>query len=308
MSEDEDDGDVDEDDTVRMPGRVEADGYTIVGGAGRCKACIRDGTQCSINLEVIEGWRGLAGAGHVYHKVPAGGSCKQCNLVRKKVCELPATEEMRAKIVRAKSSSKGKGRAPSVGPAESSGKGKRKMREDVEVVIPARKKTRTAEREMSQGEFYSSVVRHLDAWERREAESSRRAQEREDKFDRDVRTALLLLTVANRTLLRLEQQGDGGKKRSLAEEFAKAEAEAGVAPAEEPREVEILDLTTTEDEATGTGTGSVADGEMAVEMGGGIGLVGGSGVGSSGVGESGEGSGVGRFGSRGFGRGGRKWR
>jgi hypothetical protein len=178
MSEDKDNRGANEDDMVRMPRRVEADGYTIVGSAGRCKACIwdDDDTQCLINLEVIERWCGLSGAGHVYHKVLAGRSCKQCNLVRKKVCELLATKEMRAKTVQAKSSSKEKGSALLVGPAESSGKGKWKMREEVEVIIPARKKTRMAEQEMSQGEFYSSVVCHLDAWERREAELSRRTR------------------------------------------------------------------------------------------------------------------------------------
>jgi hypothetical protein len=102
--------------------------------------------------------------------------------------------------------------------------------------------------------------------------------------------------VANRTLLWLEQQGDGEKKRSLAEEFVKAEAEAGVSPTEEPWEVKILDLTTTEDKAPGMGTGSVADRKLAVEMGRGIELVGGSGAGSSGVRELGEGLGVGGLG------------
>ena len=62
--EEEDDGNGDEEENEgtkkkrkeKGKEKVEED-WSIVGGAGRCAACIRENTGCKINLPAIDKWR-----------------------------------------------------------------------------------------------------------------------------------------------------------------------------------------------------------------------------------------------------------
>jgi len=48
----------------------EKDGWEIVGGSGRCKACQKEETACKINLGEIEKWWKSTEKGKVYKKAP----------------------------------------------------------------------------------------------------------------------------------------------------------------------------------------------------------------------------------------------
>ena len=91
--------------------KKERNGWEIVGGRGRCAACLKEGTACVINLSQIEQWRKKVQEGKKFMKAPADTSCQQCVEVRRKVCMLPATEECQKAIEKGKKSTA----APSVG-------------------------------------------------------------------------------------------------------------------------------------------------------------------------------------------------
>jgi len=86
-----DNGDAEEEMEKKGKGK-EKDGWEIVGGSGRCKACRKEETACKINLGEIEKWRKSTEKGKVYKKaLPA--TSQRCMEVRRKPCILPATEE-----------------------------------------------------------------------------------------------------------------------------------------------------------------------------------------------------------------------
>jgi len=81
-------------------------GLVIVGGAGRCDACVRENTPCKISLLAIDKWQADVKSGMVFHKNLSGTNCEKCASDRKKRCILPATKEMRDAIVEVLKSSK----------------------------------------------------------------------------------------------------------------------------------------------------------------------------------------------------------
>jgi len=81
-------------------------GLVIVGGAGRCNACVREDTPCKISLLAIDKWQADVKSGMVFHKNPSGTNCEKCASDRKKRCILLATKEMRDAIVEVPKSSK----------------------------------------------------------------------------------------------------------------------------------------------------------------------------------------------------------
>jgi len=109
-----DDGDAEEE-AEKKGKEKEKDGWEIVGGSGRCKACRKEETACKINLGEIEKWRKSTKKGKVYKKAPPATSCQRCMEVRRKPCILPATEECRRKMEKS-----GKLTKPTVAPSASS--------------------------------------------------------------------------------------------------------------------------------------------------------------------------------------------
>ena len=157
-----DDGDAEEEAEKKGKEKEkEKDGWEIVGGSGRCKACRKEETACKINLGEIEKWRKSTEKGKVYKKAPAATSCQRCMEVRRKPCILPATEECRQKMGKL-----GKPMKPLVAPSASLG-GKRPL-EDAGQGLPPKKKQKKAEGKLlTEGEFRMEVVDTLDGIERR---------------------------------------------------------------------------------------------------------------------------------------------
>ena len=58
----------------------------LVGGAGRCHACVRDNEQCRINTRAILRWRTNVEAGRVTARAPTGTSCQRCNTSLHRPC------------------------------------------------------------------------------------------------------------------------------------------------------------------------------------------------------------------------------
>ena len=54
--------------------------WLIVGGARRCKACILENTECSINLGAIGKWREDVWKGLSFSKHPSGMNCHLCGM------------------------------------------------------------------------------------------------------------------------------------------------------------------------------------------------------------------------------------
>ena len=135
------------------PSRTADDGWNLVGGAGKCAGCIKEGEDCAINVAAIEKWRTACRSGTVNQRAPPHTSCKRC-LERKKACELPATKEMRDRMQRMGSEA-----APSLAATASSGT---KRRREVEVEIPVMtrkaKRARRASPAMTDGEFRKGLL------------------------------------------------------------------------------------------------------------------------------------------------------
>ena len=70
------------------------DGWEIVGGAGRCIACVKSNAQCVINTGAIDNWRVEMAAGKHFKRNPPGTNCRRCR-GKKHACYLPATAELR---------------------------------------------------------------------------------------------------------------------------------------------------------------------------------------------------------------------
>ena len=76
-----DDGDAEEETEKKGKGK-EKNGWEIVRGSGRCKACRKEETACKINLGEIEKWQKSTEKGKVYKKAPPATSCQRCMEVR----------------------------------------------------------------------------------------------------------------------------------------------------------------------------------------------------------------------------------
>jgi len=70
----------------------------LVGGAGRCRACVRDNEQCHVNTRAILRWRASVEAGRVTTRAPTGTSCQRCNTSLHRPCDLPGTADLRKKV------------------------------------------------------------------------------------------------------------------------------------------------------------------------------------------------------------------
>lgn len=180
----------------------EKDDWSIVGGAGRCGACARENTECKINLPAIEKWREEFQDGVAFNRHPGGTNCELCATVRKKPCALPATEKMRAAMVKLTRGSRSRGGSAAPSTTSSS---KRKLREVVEVVMPPSKRLRSASA-MTQEGFWAEVVRLMEANERRAEESSRAAAERDEKFRATMAMVATTLLQQNKLLVRIEEK------------------------------------------------------------------------------------------------------
>lgn len=77
--------------------------WTIVGGAGRCEACV-------INVNAIVKWQEEFERGLVVARNPIGTNCQRCTTVKKQVCRLLVTEDMR-RARKKKGKEKGKDKA-----------------------------------------------------------------------------------------------------------------------------------------------------------------------------------------------------
>lgn len=210
-------------------------------GAGRCAVCIKEDTECEVNLKAVEQWREDVARGVVFVKHPAGTNCRLCGTVRKKPCSLPATAEMRSMMKT--TPKKEKTRGDSLAPSASSSV-KQKFQE-VDVVVPPPPKRLRTEVVVSgkQEEFWGSVLCLMEVREAREAESSRRAEEREERL-RAVLTVLAdnVLQQTN-ALLRMEmriRREDGADEDEDGEDGDDAlqTAEKGVEGTEGSRETE----------------------------------------------------------------------
>ena len=61
----------------------------LVGGAGRCYACVRDNAQCRVNTQAILRWQASVEVGRVTARAPTGTSCLRCNTSLHRPCDLP---------------------------------------------------------------------------------------------------------------------------------------------------------------------------------------------------------------------------
>jgi hypothetical protein len=234
---------------VKTEGTKKTGEWTIVGGAGRCEACIREDTPCKINVGAIDTWREKVGKGEVFTRGPAGTNCEQCANIRRKRCVLPATEDMRALLVevpkaprtprtlattsmprpsRATTRSRGGSSAPSI--ASSS---KRKWTQVEVEVPPAPKRLKLGGMPpMTQDGFFAALMGLLERSEQRAAESSRAAATREEELGRVMRLVATNLALQTKVLGRLERKliaGSKGKEKAddedVDEELARAEEE-----------------------------------------------------------------------------------
>jgi len=151
-----DDGDAEEETETKKGKGKETEkgaenGWMIVGGSGRCKACWKEETACKINLGEIEKWWKSTEKGKVYKKAPPTTSCQRCTEVRRKPCILPATEECRRKMEKS-----GKPTKLTVAPSASSG-GKRPL-EDTDRGLLLKKKQKKAEEKMLMEEEFRMEV------------------------------------------------------------------------------------------------------------------------------------------------------
>jgi len=130
----------------------EKDGWEIVGGSGRCKACRKEETACKINLGKIEKWRKSTEKGKVYKKAPAATSCQRCMEVRRKSCILPATEECRRKL-------ENLGKPTKLTIAPSASLGRKRPLEDADRGLPPKRKQKKAEENLlTEEEFRTEVA------------------------------------------------------------------------------------------------------------------------------------------------------
>ena len=70
----------------------------LVGGAGRCHACMRDNALCRMNTQAILRWRTSVEAGQVTARAPTGTLCQRCNTSLHRPCDLPGTRDLRKKV------------------------------------------------------------------------------------------------------------------------------------------------------------------------------------------------------------------
>jgi hypothetical protein len=134
--------------------KAEDDGYTIVGGAGRCTSCVRDDACCEANFGAIERWERDVADGKVFVRGPPGTNCKRCQ-EKKKRCELPATAELRralgAKSAAISIADSGASRA-----SRASGRKRKEVFAGVE--MPPTKRAKVAEAE---GQFQAELLEVL---------------------------------------------------------------------------------------------------------------------------------------------------
>ena len=160
-----DDGDAEEEAEKKEKGK-EKDGWEIVGGSGRCKACRKEETACKINLGEIEKWRKSTEKGKMYKKSPPTTSCQRCMEVRRKPCILPAREECRWKMEKS-----GKPTKPTVAPSASSGR-KRPLEDADRGLLPKKKQKRAEEKLLTEEEFRTEFADTLRGIELRLGQTS----------------------------------------------------------------------------------------------------------------------------------------
>ena len=168
---------VDDPDEVQVVGdtgtRTDEDAWTIVGGAGRCEACIKSDAQCIINVAAIERWREDHRQGkRSLLKGAKWTNCRRCSLNVKQRCLLPATEEMREGLPEKKKKGKGKEKTGSVTPSAASSS-KRRM-EFLGVEMPVSKRRRVNDGAGGEREW-AVLAEALRRMEGTVAESSSRA-------------------------------------------------------------------------------------------------------------------------------------
>jgi hypothetical protein len=222
-------------------------GWTKVGGEGRCPPCIREDTECRIDLAAIEKWREDFREGVFFRQHPAATKCERCSLVRKKACPLPATREMREGLPATRGLTVKGGRGGSVTPSAASSS-KRKVREVVEVVMPPKKRLRTTTA-MTQEGFWAEVIRLMEASEARAVESSRAAVEREERLRAAITLVGTNVMQQNRILLRLEERLQKMAKDDEEEEGDDEDEDED----DDVVEVPIFDATAVEDGVEKTG-------------------------------------------------------
>ena len=144
----------------REKGKEPGEEWTLIGGDGRCAACLRDDTRCLINLAAVEKWRDEVKEGKRFHRNPSGTNCKRCTLKKKK-CELPATEKLRRALV-AGSPAKPRGRSQASGQAPSVSSGGRRRQVLEGVMMPPRKRQRVEEEETEADSALVEVLRGMD--------------------------------------------------------------------------------------------------------------------------------------------------
>jgi len=69
-----------------------------VGGAARCRACMWDKTECRVNTMALLQWRTKVEAGQVTVHTPTGTSCKRCNTILHRTCDLLGAADLREKV------------------------------------------------------------------------------------------------------------------------------------------------------------------------------------------------------------------
>ena len=138
------------------PLRSADDGWQKVEGAGRCVACVKDGTPCPVNVEAIDKWRKAFRKGAVFKRNPPHTSCSRC-LEKKKGS---ATKEMR-KGLQTATPKKTRATTKAKSPAASTATSGRKRRLVMEVEVPARKRVRAASPEMMDKEFRKGLLKVL---------------------------------------------------------------------------------------------------------------------------------------------------
>jgi len=153
----------------------EEERWELVGGAARCRACVRDDAQCRVNTAAILRWRERVEEGKVTARAPTGTSCERCNVSLKRTCELPGTADLRervkekkAELAAKKQKAEGEKKTEAAGGSKRkaadegvAGPSRKKAAVEVKVRKEAKKAAEEEEEEMTAGEYRSAVVELL---------------------------------------------------------------------------------------------------------------------------------------------------
>jgi hypothetical protein len=251
-------------------GRTESEGdWRFFYGEERCSLCLRDEAECLVNMAAIDRWQRDADEGKVFARAPTGISCGRCGAKRKK-CELPATAELRGRLVpRAVDTTTSASEAPRT--IRVSGRKRKETPVEVEEVLPPVKRVKKVSAPQADVQLQTEMLSAMRAIRgelgRLVAQSSAAAAEA--KAQGRLLTAILDRMVPKPATPRAETDSDSEEENTpkRGKESAKAAVEVVLA-ADTPKTAEVADdegESEEEEEHKGDGEDDEEDGEESEE-------------------------------------------